>query len=92
MKFKVTWSSGKDTEFETNECEGVDAFAMRRWGMNSAAQVFEEYGVKLEVAEDDEVLAADKTADAAVAAEAEATAAAAAEAAPKAPAPAKAKK
>lgn len=78
MKFKVTWTSGKEAEFETNECESVDAFAMRRWGMNSAAEVNEQFGVGIEVAaEGEEQTAAADTeaaADASLAAEADAAA------------------
>lgn len=55
-KFRVTWPTNKVTEIEVDEALHPDAYALSRWGVDSAAAVFEQFGVKLEVVSDDEPL------------------------------------
>lgn len=54
-KFHVQWTSGSRS-IETAEAATADAYAMERWGMNSAAQVFDDYGVKITLLSDGDAL------------------------------------
>ena len=47
--FHITWPSGKGTEVETCDADTLDAFAMRRFGFNTYAEVEEIYGVRIEM-------------------------------------------
>lgn len=51
-KFKITWGTSKVQEVEVSECSTPDQFAMQRWGFNSAAEVFGEYGTVIEVVDE----------------------------------------
>ncbi len=44
MEFLVTWPNGQ-TEVDCSETTTADAYAMERWGCNTAAQVQTQYGV-----------------------------------------------
>lgn len=52
-KFQVVWGTNKRTDIETSGCENADAYAMERWGQDSAEQVFEMYGVRITQVDDD---------------------------------------
>ena len=51
-RFSITWSTAKQTEVEIDESISADAYAMARWGVDSAAQVLADYGVKIELLHD----------------------------------------
>lgn len=53
-KFAITWGSGLKTEVEASGVATVDAYAMERWGQNSAEEVRQQFGVTI-VQVDDEV-------------------------------------
>ena len=61
-KFRVTWSSGKRAEIEVDEAINDDAYAMSRWGQDSAAVVQQLYGVIIEQVADDEPIVNGNTA------------------------------
>lgn len=46
MEFVVTWPSGQ-TEIDCSETTTADAYAMERWGCNTATSVLEQYGVTI---------------------------------------------
>lgn len=46
MKFRIDWSSRKRT-IETAEAATPDAYAMERWGIDTAQEVFDLYGVTI---------------------------------------------
>jgi hypothetical protein len=54
MNFKITWTSGLVTH-EVNESVTPDAYALSRWGINSAAELKETFGVTIEVEQDEPV-------------------------------------
>lgn len=52
-KFEVEWTTKKRTDIETSESLTADAYAMQRWGQNSAQEVFELYGVRITQVDED---------------------------------------
>ena len=53
-RFAITWSGGKQTEFETSsDCATADQYAMQRWGQDSAEQVFSAFGTRIELIDEE---------------------------------------
>lgn len=48
MKVRITYPNGL-VEVETLEVDSLDALAMQKWGVTSAQEVVEGYGIKLQV-------------------------------------------
>lgn len=51
-KFAITWGTGLRTTVEASSVETVDAYAMERWGHNSAEEVRQQFGVTIELVDD----------------------------------------
>jgi hypothetical protein len=52
MKFGIEWASGS-REVDVAECINPDAYAMQRWGLDTAAAVKDAYGISIVLLEDD---------------------------------------
>ena len=50
MEFLVTWPTGQQ-ERDCSETATPDAYAMERWGCESAEHVLTQYGVKIDMVE-----------------------------------------